>query len=85
MSKILETNLCKINYSNSLEELSKATVKLLQNKIVEYKKLFKLRNDEKENISNNYMVNDCGKNSGNGQNKNVINLPNEYNSQKYYQ
>ena len=51
----------------------------------EYKKLFKLRNYEKENISNNYMVNDCGKNSGNGQNKNVINLPNEYNSQKYYQ
>jgi hypothetical protein len=51
----------------------------------ESKKLFKLRNDEKENISDNYMANDCGKNSGNVQNKNVINLPNEYNSQKYYQ
>ena len=50
----------------------------------ESKKLFKLRNDEKENISDNYMANDCGKNSGNVQNKNVINLPNEYNSQKYY-
>ena len=40
MAKILETNLCRINYSDSLEELSNATVKLLQNKIVEYKKLF---------------------------------------------
>lgn len=39
MAKILETNLCRINYSDSLEELSNATVKLLQNKIVEYKKL----------------------------------------------
>ena len=47
MSKILETNLCKINYSNSLEELSKATIKLLQNKIVEYKKLFNIEFNEK--------------------------------------
>jgi hypothetical protein len=30
----------------------------------EDKKLFKLRNDEKENISNNYMANNCDKNSG---------------------
>ena len=50
MAKILETNLCRINYSDSLEELSNATVKLLQNKIVEYKKLF-----NKCNIYNNWM------------------------------
>ena len=47
MSKTLETYLCKINYSNSLEELSNATVKLLQNKIVEYKKLFNIEFAEK--------------------------------------
>ena len=35
MPKILETDLCRINYSNSLEELANATVNLLQNKIVE--------------------------------------------------
>ena len=46
MSKTLETNLCKINYSDSLEELSNATVKLLQDKIVEYKKLFSIEFDE---------------------------------------
>mgnify|MGYP000012456448 FL=1 len=46
MAKILETNLCRINYSDSLEELSNATVKLLQNKIVEYKKLFNIEFDE---------------------------------------
>ena len=51
----------------------------------EDKKLLKLKSDEKENISNNFMVNDYVKNSGNGQNKNVINMSNEYNSQKYYQ
>ena len=46
MLKILETDLCKINYSDSLQELSKATVELLQNKIVEYKKLFNIEFDE---------------------------------------
>ena len=46
MSKSLETNLCRINYSDSLKELSNATVKLLQNKIVEYKKLFNIDFDE---------------------------------------
>ena len=50
----------------------------------EDKKLFKLRNDEKENISNNYMANNCDKNSGNFSNKSVFNLTNEYNSQIYY-
>ena len=46
MAKILETNFCRINYSDSLEKLSNATVKLLQNKIVEYKKLFNIEFDE---------------------------------------
>ena len=53
MSKTLETNLCRINYSDSLEELSNATIKLLQNKIVEYKKLFNI--DFNEQIIVNYF------------------------------
>ena len=55
MSKILETNLCRIDYSDSLEELSNATVKLLQNKIVEYKKLFNVEFNEQ--IIVNYFDN----------------------------
>ena len=55
MSKILETDLCRINYSNSLEELANATVNLLQNKIVEYKKLFNIEFDEQ--IIVNYFDN----------------------------
>lgn len=53
--KILETNLYRINYSDSLEELSNATVKLLQNKIVEYKKLFNIEFDE-QIIVNYYLL-----------------------------
>lgn len=55
MPKILETDLCRINYSNSLEELANATVNLLQNKIVEYKKLFNIEFDEQ--IIVNYFDN----------------------------
>ena len=55
MSKVLETNLCKINYSNSLQELSNETVKLLQDKIIEYKELFNIELDEK--IIVNYFDN----------------------------
>ena len=55
MQKILETNLCKINYSDSLENLSNATVKLLQNKIIEYKKLFNIEFNEQ--IIVNYFDN----------------------------
>lgn len=40
MRKILETNLCKINYSDSLEDLAEATVQLLNKKIIEYRLFF---------------------------------------------
>lgn len=55
MSKILDTNLCKINYSESLQELANSTVELLQNKIIEYKKLFNIEFDEQ--IIVNYFDN----------------------------
>ncbi len=40
MRKVLETNLCKINYSESLEDLAEATVQLLDKKIIEYRLFF---------------------------------------------
>lgn len=40
MGKVLETNLCKINYSDSLEDLAEATVQLLDKKIIEYRLFF---------------------------------------------
>lgn len=46
MSKLLETNLCKINYSDSLQELANATMELLQTKIIEYKELFNIEFDD---------------------------------------
>lgn len=46
MQKIIETNLCKINYSDSLQELASVTIKLLQSKIDEYKILFNTQFDE---------------------------------------
>ena len=46
MQKIIETNLCRINYSDSLQELAEATITLLQTKIEEYKKLFNIQFDE---------------------------------------
>lgn len=55
MSKILETNLCKINYSDSLQELANATLILLQNKIIEYRKFFNIEFDEQ--IIVNYFDN----------------------------
>ena len=36
MGKILETSLCRINYSESLEDLAQATISLLDKKIIEY-------------------------------------------------
>ena len=36
MRKVLETNLYKINYSESLEDLAQATLSLLDKKIIEY-------------------------------------------------
>ena len=46
MQKIIETDMCKINYSDSLQELAEATIKLLQTKIVEYKRLFNIQFEE---------------------------------------
>ena len=47
MQKILETDLCKINFSNTLQDLANATSELLQKKIIEYKKLFDIKFDDK--------------------------------------
>jgi hypothetical protein len=55
MQKIIETNLYKINYSDSLQELAETTIKLLQIKIDEYKKLFNIQIDEQ--IVVNYFDN----------------------------
>ena len=46
MKNILETNLCRINYSDSLQDLAEATIKLLQTKIDEYKQLFNIQFNE---------------------------------------
>ena len=40
MTKNLETSLCKINYSESLEDLAQATISLLDKKIIEYNTFF---------------------------------------------
>lgn len=47
MKKNLETNLCKINYSESLEDLSQATISLLNEKIIEYNTFFGITIQEK--------------------------------------
>ena len=53
--KKLETNLCKINYSESLEDLAKATVSLLNQKIKEFNLFFDISNNEQ--IIVNYFDN----------------------------
>lgn len=40
MGKILETSLCRINYSESLEDLAQATISVLNEKIIEYNTFF---------------------------------------------
>ncbi len=55
MQKIIETNICKINYSESLQELAESTIKLLKTKIVEYQKVFNIQFDEQ--IVVNYFDN----------------------------
>ena len=55
MQKIIETNICIINYSDSLQELAESTIKLLQTKIVEYQKMFNIKIDEQ--IVVNYFDN----------------------------
>ena len=46
VSNVLETNLCKINYSESLKELAEATIQLLEGKIIEYKLFFDISTNE---------------------------------------
>lgn len=46
MPKVLKTNLCEINYSDSLENLAEATVSLLNQKIEEYKLFFDVSSNE---------------------------------------
>lgn len=46
VQKVFKTNICQINYSDSLQELVDETVKLLQNKIIEYRKFFGIEFDE---------------------------------------
>ena len=53
--KKLETDLCKINYSDSLENLAEATVPILNQKILEYKLFFNISNNEQ--IIVNYFDN----------------------------
>ena len=53
--KKLETSLCQINYSESLENLAEATVSLLDQKIKEFKLFFDISNNEQ--ITVNYFDN----------------------------
>ena len=53
--KKLETDLCIINYSDSLENLAEATFSILNQKIVEYKLFFDIANNEQ--IIVNYFDN----------------------------
>ena len=51
MRKVLETNLCKINYSESLEDLAQATLSLVDKKIIEYSIFFGVNIEEKINVN----------------------------------
>ena len=51
MIKVLETNLCKINYSESLEKLTEATIQLLDKKIIEYRLFFESPISEKIGVN----------------------------------
>ena len=55
MEKMLETRLCRINYSESLEDLAHATISLLDKKIIEYNTFFDITIQEK--IIVNYFDN----------------------------
>ena len=63
MRKSLKTNLCEINYSESLENLAQATVSLLNKKIEEYKLFFKKEligyncNSLREQLVNSFIFN----------------------------
>ena len=47
MKKNLEIILCRINYSESLEDLAQATISLLNEKIIEYNTFFGITIQEK--------------------------------------
>ena len=47
MRKVLEINLCKINYAESLEDLAQARLSLLEKKIIEYNTFFDISIQEK--------------------------------------
>lgn len=55
MEKMLETRLCRINYSESLEDLAHATISSLDKKIIEYNTFFGITIQEK--ITVNYFDN----------------------------
>ncbi len=55
MSKLLESELYKINYSDSLQPLIDKTIKILDQKIIEYKELFKVK--DKNIVIINYFDN----------------------------
>jgi len=44
--KTIETELCKVHYSDSLQEIVDSTIVLLQNKIVEYNQFFGIKFDQ---------------------------------------
>lgn len=51
MRKVLETSLCKINYSDSLEDLVQATIPLLDKKVIEYSTFFGVNIQEKIKVN----------------------------------
>ena len=57
MRKVLEASLCKINYSDSLEDLVQSTIPLLDKKIIEYSTFFGINIQKK---SNNPALKDTG-------------------------
>ena len=55
MIKVLENNLCKINYAENLEPLAEQTILLLNKKIKEYENFFKIKLNKKVIV--NYFAN----------------------------
>ena len=55
MIKVLENNLCKINYTENLKPLAEQTILLLNKKIKEYENFFKIKLNKKVIV--NYFAN----------------------------
>ena len=51
LRKVLEASLCKINYSDSLEDLVQSTIPLLDKKIIEYSTFFGVNIQEKIKVN----------------------------------